>query len=405
MLSLRIALRYFFSRKSHGAVNVISLISLAGVAVATMAMVCVLSVFNGFTDLALSRTSQIDPQLLVTPVQGKTFADGEGLAARIAQLPEVAVALPVVEETALAGYYGKQMPVRVKGVPEGYSAVVDVHPLYIDSIPPQLYTPPEGAALSVGTAVGLEARPDPYALLELYAPRREGRINPSAPMGAFRADSLAVTAVYQVEDQAADANHVIIPLSRARSLLGYTTEATAIEATPATGHSVDDARNAILAIMGDSAAVADRVMQQEAAFRMINIEKWVTFVMLAFIMVIAAFNIISTMAMLIIEKERDADTLRVLGASQNMVAGIFTAEGALITICGGIIGIIVGVALSLWQQCTGFIKMGGDHTVMIIDSYPVRVEWSDQLAVLLVVAAVALVTGLLARYMTPGASR
>lgn len=405
MLSLRIALRYFFSRKSHGAVNVISLISLAGVAVATMAMVCVLSVFNGFTDLALSRTSQIDPPLQVTPVLGKTFADGEALAAQIAKLPEVAVAMPVVEETALAGYYGKQMPVRVKGVPRGYARVVDVSALYIDSIPPQFDPPAEGAALSVGTAVGLEARPDPYAILELYAPRREGRINPSAPMGAFRADSLAVTAVYQVEDQASDANHVIIPLHRARALLGYTAEATAIEAAPIPGYTVDEAREAIIRALGGEVNVADRVMQQEAAFRMINIEKWVTFVMLAFIMLIAAFNIISTMAMLIIEKERDADTLRVLGATQSMVAGIFTAEGALITVTGGVIGIAIGVALSLWQQCTGIIKMGGDHSVMIIDSYPVRVEWTDQAAVLLIVAVIAIITGLLARYMTPKSPR
>lgn len=401
MLSLKIALRYFFSRKSHGAVNVISLISLAGVAVATMAMVCVLSVFNGFTDLALSRTSQIDPPLLVSPAEGKTFADGEALAARISELREVGAALPVVEETALAGYYGKQMPVRVKGVPDGYGRVVNVAALYIDSIPPQLEHPAVGVALSVGTAVGLEARPDPYALLELYAPRREGRINPAAPMGAFRADSLAVTAVYQVEDQAADANHVIIPLDRLHALLGYTTEATAIEATPAPGVTADEARRAIASLLGSEATVADRVMQQEAAFRMINIEKWVTFVMLAFIMVIAAFNIISTMAMLIIEKESDAATLRVLGASQGMVAGIFTAEGAMITITGGIIGIIIGVGLSLWQQFTGIIKMGGDHSVMIIDAYPVRVEWGDQVAVLLVVIAVAAITGALARYMAP----
>lgn len=311
------------------------------------------------------------------------------------------MALPVVEETALAGYCGKQMPVKLKGVPSGYERVVDIHRVFIDSIPPGMDTPAEGAALSVGTAVGLQARPDPYAPLELYAPRRRGRINPSAPMSAFRADSLAVTAVYQVEDQEADANHVIIPLERARTLLGYTSEATAIEVAPEQGTSVDEARRAIVSAIGEGVNVADRLMQQEAAFRMINIEKWVTFVMLAFILIIAAFNIISTLAMLIIEKERDVETLLVLGATQSMLRAIFTAEGALITIAGGIIGIILGVGLSLWQQFTGIIKMGGDHSVMIIDSYPVRVEWTDQMAVLIVVAVIAVITGAAARYMTP----
>lgn len=399
MLPLKIALRYFFSRKSHGAVNVISLISLAGVAVATMATVCVLSVFNGFSDLAMSRTSLIDPPIKVSPVKGKSIDNAEQLLRQLRQLPEVKKAVPVIEEMALASYRGRQMPVTVKGVPTDYEEIIGLKGLFIDSLP---VDPLDGAILSVGTAVMLQAYPSQNTPISLYSPKRIGRINPANPVGAFRTDSLAITAVYQVDDQESDADRIIIPIANARRLFDYEHEATSIEISPKGGVPVKRLLTKVSDLIGsDNFIIADRVMQKEDAFKMINIEKWVTFVMLAFIMIIAAFNIISTLAMLIIEKEHDLDTLRILGASQQMLSTIFTYEGALITLCGGIIGIVIGVALSLAQQTFGFLKMGGDHSLMIIESYPVRVSLMDQVAVFLLVAVIAGLSALVARFMTP----
>lgn len=152
-------------------------------------------------------------------------------------------------------------------------------------------------------------------------------------------------------------------------------------------------------ISSASYRVLDRYMQQAEAFRMVNVEKWITFLLLAFIVVIASFNIISTLSMLIIEKEGSIGILRALGTSRRMISNIFTIEGALITLFGGIAGIVLGVALSLVQQSTGIIKMGGDHTKMIISSYPVRVEWTDALAVFALIVVVAAVTSIVARFM------
>lgn len=401
MLSLRIALRYFFARKSHNAVNVISLISVAGVAVATAAIVCVLSVFNGFTNLALSRTSRVDAPLKVVPSSGKVIDDASALCARLDSLPEVAVALPVVEETGLAVFDRRQRPVTFKGVPDGYDRVVDYAPVVIDGAWEADDAASRKALLSVGTAVSLQSRPGFHDWLRIYVPRRRGRINPSAPMSAFRVDSLIVSGVYQVEDQDADADHLLISLDAARSLLDYDTASTAIELAPADGVTPGEAMKAVECALGDGYKVLDRVMQQQEAFRMINIEKWVTFAMLAFILVIAAFNIITTLAMLIIEKERDIDILRALGATPGRISGIFTIEGALVTLAGGVAGIIIGVALSLTQEMTGFIKMGGDHAMMIIDAYPVKVYWTDSLAVMGLITVVAILTSAAARFMVP----
>lgn len=401
MLSLKIALRYFISRKSHGAVNVISLISVAGVAVATAATVCVLSVFNGFTELALSRTSLVDPPVKMLPREGKTIEDASALIDSIRMLvPEVGAAYPVIEEDALATYTNRQMPVTIKGVPEGYNSVVDYSAVTIDSLDERPLDVPS-ALLSVGVSLRMEARPNVYYPFVLFTPRRVGRINPNAPLGAFRSDSLAVWGVYQAEEQSSDATRVIVPISTARKLLDYEDEATAIELVPAEGVSVDETLAALRQEFGTDYIVLDRVMQQEDAFRMINIEKWVTFAMLAFILLIAAFNIISTLAMLVIEKERDAETLRILGATQRRISAIFTAEGALITMAGGVIGIIAGTIISFAQQLTGFVKLSGDPAMMIIDHYPVKVVWWDLLAVLGIVAVIACLTSLIARFMAP----
>ena len=377
MLTLRVALRYLFSKKTHSAVNVISLISMTGVAVATMAIVCVLSVFNGFTDLAKSKIAQLSPDLRIENLTGKTIADADSITALLRDMPEIATASPTIEEHALAIYSDRQIPVIIKGVTEAYDSITDIRSIVLDDGTWMLNDPEYGdfATLSVGAAINLEAHPGFYRRLNIYVPRRTGRINPANPAASFRADSLLVGGVFQTEQAEFDTDLILLPLESARRLLDYDHEATAIEVR-----------------LADGIAAKDRIRQQEQSFKMISIEKWITFFLLSFILIIASFNVISTLSMLIIEKDDNIHTLYALGASRNMISRIFILEGWLISIFGGITGIIAGVALSLAQQWGGFIKLGGDHSAMTIDVYPVKVELPDLIAVILLVALVGWLT-------------
>ncbi|MDE6459779.1 MAG: ABC transporter permease, partial [Paramuribaculum sp.] len=349
----RIALRYLFSRKKHNAVNVISWISVAGVAVATAAIVCVLSVFNGFSNLAFSRLSEVDPDIKIVPVSGKTFAASDSLADLLVALPEFAAAQPVIEEKALAIYGGRQMPVTIKGVTDDYSDVSGITGTIIDGEWVSTTGDYPCTTLSLGVALSLNARPGYYDLLRLYAPRRVGRVNTANPMGAFRSDSLIVSAVYEIDQNEYDADKVIVPLSSARKLLDYTDEATAIELKLAPDVSEKQAEAAARKIIGAEGIVQTRLMQQAESFRMISVEKWITFLMLAFILVIASFNVLSVMSMLIIEKKDNIATLMALGATPAMIRRIFVLEGWLISLLGGAVGMVLGVGLCFVHQHCG----------------------------------------------------
>jgi len=388
MLPLRIAARYLLARKSHNAVNVISLVALSAVAVATAAMVCVLSVFNGFRDITSSRLSLLNPELAVTPDRGKVIDRADSLAAVITAIPGVAAASPVLTEQGLAIYGDRQMHVALMGVAPEWKNMNAIDSTIIDG--ETLY----GAAwLSAGVAVRLGARPDPYRNIAIYTPRRIGRINPAAPMTAFRADSLMVSAVWQSGQSEFDTDRIILPLGILRSLLSYSGgEASRIDVAITPGSDASVTADRISRATG--LPVATRIEQQAAAFKMIEIEKWLTFVMLAFILIIASFNIISSLSMLIIEKRESTFILSAMGMSRRIIDSIFVIQGWLISLVGGLAGIVIGTALTLAQQWGGFIKLGGDHSQMSVTSYPVALEPTDLLAVIAVVAAVGTLTGL-----------
>ncbi|MDE6395573.1 MAG: ABC transporter permease, partial [Duncaniella sp.] len=296
MLALRVALRYLFARKSHAAVNVISMISTAGIAVASLAMVCVLSVFNGFSDLAAERLSAIDPEIKVSLPYGAVIADGDSLARVVESVDGVAAVRRVLEQRALAVSDGEQMPVRVRGIDADYSDVSSLSDLVIDGVmvdePDVPYT-----LLSVGVAIGTGARPSLESPFIITVPRRLGRINPAFPMAAFRSDTLFVSGVYQSNQAEYDEDLVYVPLASARSLFDYTTEVTSLDIAVDPGRAPASVVDALQRQLGDGYIVADRLRQQDASFRMIRIEKWITFLMLLFVLVMASFNILSTMSM------------------------------------------------------------------------------------------------------------
>ncbi len=400
-LTLRVALRYLLAPKSHSAVNVISIISVAGVAVATLAIVCVLSVFNGFTGVASSRLSILDPELKITPVSGKLITDADGLAGTIGESlsDKVAKVSPVIEEQALAIYGDHQLTVRIRGVDSVYSVYVPIESALIDG---EFYPSYDMhgnplATLGVGVALTLGAVPGYYDWLRLYVPRRVGRINPANPMAAFRGDSLVVSGVFQINQAEYDNDLVIVPIDVARRVLDMHGQATALEVYLQPGADVSSVRQSIARQLGTDYNIENRMQQQSATYRMIEVEKWVTLLLLVFILVIASFNIISTLSMLIIEKRGDINTYRSLGATRGFIGRIFLDQGVLITIIGGAAGMAVGVILCLLQEHFGFIKLGGDPSQLSITVYPVKVEISDLLLVAAVTIAIGFGVGAVAR--------
>lgn len=405
MLALRIALRYLFAKKSHRVVNVIAVISMAGVAVATMAIIVVLSVFNGFTDLAHSHLAAIDPEVKISPRQGKVIDCADSLAAVLEQRPDVEAAAVILQERALllAGDY--QMPVVFRGLdPAKVRRVTDIDAVIIDGVYADLNSMPDsiaGMQAAVGVAVNLGLRPSPYAAGMIYVPKRKGRINPANPAAAYRSLQVAMTGVVQIDQPEYDADFVFIPLSCARQLLDYRAgEGSAVEVKAARGVSPDQLAES-LARDFPQYLVQGRIEQQADTFRMISVEKWVTFLMLVFILLVAAFNIVSTLSLMVIEKRSDMATMRALGAPLSMTRAIFVAEGWLITAVGGIVGLVLGIALSLLQQYGGIVKLAADPSALTIDVYPVRLEWVDVAVVLFAILVTGLLIGLLSRLFTP----
>lgn len=400
MLSLRIALRYLFSKKSHRAVNIISSIAIAGVAVATTAIVVVLSVFNGFSRLSEEHMSRIDPDIMIAATAGKSFGAADSLARAISAIADVMAASAVIEEKAMLVSDQARIPVEFKAVGDSYDSVVDLDGVIIDGAYMNSFDTMACMQLSVGVANRTGLRPGVATVAELYVPRRTGRINPANPASSLRSSRMMVTGVLQVDQSDVDNDRIVIPLSEARRMLDYSDEATAIEVSLRPGADAAGVTAEIGRIAGDGFKVLDRHMQQADAFRMIRIEKWVTFMMLVFILLIASFNIISTMSLLIIEKRSDSSILRALGASLGAVRNIFAAQGFLITLTGGTAGIAAGIALSLIQEHLGVIKLAGDPAALTIDVYPVALAWGDIAVVAAAVICVGALTSATTRLFT-----
>lgn len=396
-LPLHIALRYLRSKKSHSAVNIISIVSVCGVIVATAAIVCVLSVFNGFSKLIHSKLSMLDADIAITATLGKTIADADSVAAVARGVAGVEMALPVVEDNALAMFFNYQMPVTLKGVPNGYDSLTNIRGTIIDG----KYLLDDGisqySVIAIGPALSLNVRPDYLKMVSLYTPRRRGNINLANPATALRSDSVFVSGVFQIEQNKYDRNTMFVSIEMARRLFDYTTQATAVELRLAPGANEPAVMAALTDALGEQYVVKNRLMQQAEAFRMVNIEKWVTFLLLGFILVIATFNVIGALSLLIIEKTDSIDTFRNLGASNKLISRIFVMEGWVISFTGTVLGIALGLLLCLLQEHFGLIEMQGNAATLIITAYPVAVQWTDVLVVLALSLAVGALTSLVTK--------
>lgn len=386
-----IARRYLFSRKSHHAINIISGISVCGVAVATLALVCTLSVFNGFQDLVADLFTAFDPQLKVTLREGRTLAMDDEAVNLLKKDKRVAVLTPVLEDQALVVQNGTQMVVTIKGVADNFAQQTHIEEL--------LY--PENSTLSLSADVleygtmgirlaanlGLTADfPDP---LQVYAPRKGERVNMGNPLSSFNHDELqSPGCVFMVKQAKYDASYIITSLGFAQRLFDQEDNISQLEIRLKKGTNIDRAKSDFQKMLGDRFQVHDRYEQQDDVFRIMRIEKFIAYLFLTFILLVACFNIIGSLSMLMIDKKGDVATLRNLGATDQQICNIFMFEGRMISFFGALIGIILGLVLCWLQEQYGLISMGKSEGAFIVESYPVSVHLWDILLIFVTVLVV-----------------
>ena len=391
-LPLRFALRYLFARKSHNVINIISGISVAGMAIGTAALVVILSVFNGFNQLVSDSLGDAQPDLVVKPAAGKAFVPDSTAFAWLYGQELVYNMSSVIEEQAFITFDGKQSLARVKGVD---SVFEEESPLR-DHITDGIFSLHRGtlprAVVGSALAWSMDINPRFIAPLEIYYPDREGSISLSNPASSLRSTKVTVSGLFAINAEL-DAELVIVPIETMRELLDYDDEVSAVEIRVVKG-TTDKALNGLAADLSDRLGpdfeVQDRYRQNEALYKMMRYEKLAIYMILIFIVIIIAFNIYSSLTMLIIEKKDDIGTLRSLGAPEPMTRRIFLLEGWLISLLGLAIGLVLGIAFVLLQQKYGLIRMPGSY---IISAYPVILKGSD---ILWTVVGVALVGYLIA---------
>lgn len=384
-----VARRYLFSKKKTHAINVISLISVIGVAVATMALVIVLSVFNGFHDLVSSFFTNFDPQLKVVPVEGKTVPADDPILTKISHFPEVDVAMGTVEDMALAIYNGKQAMVTIKGVDDNFPQLTHITEILYGDGQFQLHT----ANLQYGTpgirlaqTLGLGANWKGY--LKIYAPQREGQLDMTDPQSGFVVDSLiSPGVVFSVNQGKYDKSYIVTSLGFAQNLFNQQGMVSALELRLKAGSNLESVKERMQKVAGKKYQVLDRFEQQSDTFKIMKVEKLMAYIFLTFILIVACFNIIGSLSMLIIDKKDDVVTLRNLGASDKQIRRIFLFEGRLISVFGAILGILLGLLLCWLQQQYGFVKMGSSDGTFVVNAYPVSVHYSDVLLIFLTVIA------------------
>ena len=378
---------------------------MCGVALATLALVCTLSVFNGFQDLVTTMFTAFDPEIKITAANGKVFDTQDERIQSLKGLPEIEVFSESLEDNAMVQYKGRQTMVVIKGIEDNFNQLTAIdsilygrgdwilHDEVVD------YAIPGIELVSVlGTGIRFL---DP---LEVYAPKRGVKINVANPSTSFESSYLHSSGlVFAVNQQKYDASYILTSLSFARELFQYETEVSSIELRLVADADLKKVKNEIRRILGNDFLVLDRYEQQADTYRIMEVEKLISYVFLSFILLIACFNVIGSLSMLIIDKRNDVVTLRNLGADDQLISRVFLFEGYMITFFGALIGVGLGLLLCFIQQEFGLISLGSGSSAgaFVVDAYPVSVYATDVILVLITV----LVTGFLSvffpvRYLT-----
>jgi len=390
-LAFYIARRYLFAKKSHNVVNLISAISVFGVVVATIAMVCTLSVFNGFKSLTTTIFSVFDPELKIQSIEGKVFDPTTDAFTKVCNMSGIQHACGVLQENALVSYGDRQEISVLKGVDTTFRQLVPIDTAIIDGS----FLLREGdihyAVIGQGLAASLGVNPAFAYPMEIIMPPRLGSVNMANVTASMVVEYVSIAGVYRINQPVYDEGFMLFPIDLLREMLDYEKEVTALEIKLTPGADIASVKRKIFNLIGDGFTVKDRFEQQEDYFKITQVEKWVTFFMLCFILVLALFNVLGSLAMLMIEKEEDVKKLRSMGADIRLINRIFLFEGWMISLLGAALGLIIGIGLCLLQQHFGLIRLGETAGTFIVDSYPVVVEWSDVFITFITVVAIGFV--------------
>lgn len=385
-----IARRYLFAKKSHNVINVISAISVAGIMLASFALICTLSVFNGFHKLVESLFRDFDPELKVVASDSKFFKIDDTRIQKACQLDFIDVYTFTLQEQALISYKSKQQIAMIKGVEESYHDLVDIENVLKGN---GIFILRDEVCNYGIMGLGLVNRMDcgikPAYPLTLYVPKKEGRVSMTNPVTSFNQASIySPGTVFCVEQEKYDDNYVIISLELAQQLTDRESEASALEIKTKEGTSLRKAIRELETLLGPGFEVQDRLRQQQDVFKVFKLEKFISYLFLTFILLIACFNIIGSLIMLMVEKQKDAKLLESMGAQQKTIERIFITNGVLISLIGAVTGLILGVIAVLLQQKYGFISLGSAGN-FIVDAYPVSIKIQDILLVLVTVLVVS----------------
>ena len=381
-----------FAKKQFNAIHIITAISSAAVGVVTAAMVCVLSVMNGFGVMVEQLFSQFDPDLRITAQKGKSFSISEEKRDELLGLPSVDLLSESITETALVYFEDKQMPVQLQGVDAEFDELTGIEQIITDGHYEVYDGAFDRAVLGQGLAwkLGIGARF--VSGIEVYAPKREGKVNMLRPDANFNRETCFIAGTFAVNQQKYDDNLMLVDIDLTRRLLDYdSTEVTALQVAVAEGYSVKQAKKEIVSVLGEGYAVQDRYEQQEDFFRILRVEKLLTTLLLVFILLIATFNGIGSLSMLIIDKQQDIRTLSHLGASEKMIRRVFVLEGWMVNALGALGGLVVGLVVCLLQEHLGLLKLG-NGAEYVIEAYPVAVQGWDIVMVIVVVLALGAIS-------------
>ncbi|TFH26040.1 MAG: FtsX-like permease family protein [Bacteroidia bacterium] len=392
-LPLYIAKRYLLGKKSQNAINIISGISILGITTGTMALVIVLSVFNGFDSVVKSLFNTFDPEIKISATEGKTFTPDPAKARSILALPGVAAMSEVLEENVLLLYGEKQHIATIKGVDDAYQDVTGLDSMVYDGSMKLRDRNRAYAVVGQGVAYKLSIGLSFIDPLWVYTIDRKAKINMSNPEESIRRDFLYPAGIFGVETDI-DSRYVFTDIAFVRELLSYNNEVSFLEVRLDPNFPPDQVQKEIATLLGEEFQVKNREQQNELFYKVMRSEKWAIFLILTFILIIASFNIIGSLSMLIIEKKKDILTLRNMGAGNSLIKKIFLVEGWMISAIGSITGLLLGTTISWIQQRFGVIKLSGSGS-FIIDAYPVHIEVID---IILIWITVLLIGFLAARY-------
>lgn len=392
-IEAHIAWRYLVAKKKQNAINIISGVSCLAVAVVTAAMICVLSVMNGFGEVVEQMFSQLDAELRILPAEGKILRTDDPRIEALYLMPEIDILAPTIEETALVEFRGKQVPAMLKGVDTTYQRLTAIDQIIIDGS----YAVWDGAfercVMGIGLANTIGIGAHFISPVHIYAPKRMGKVNLLRPDENFHSKGIFIAGIFAVNQTKYDDTYNLISLPLAQELFEYSEhEATALELRLSEHASLRKVQKQLRANLGSDYQVLNRYEQQADFYRIQMIEKWLTALLLVFILLIASFNIISSLSMLILDKRDDIRLLHTLGADEQMIRRIFLYEGWMISALGALIGMILGVGICALQEQFGLIQLG-NGTNYVLSAYPVSVYLPD---VLLVIAVVLLLGALAA---------